>query len=155
MTKPAFIPYGKQSIDDDDVEAVVRTLRSDWLTTGPAVEEFEQALARQTTAAHCVSFANGTAALHAAMHVLDLQPGDEVIVPAITFVASANAAVYCGATPVFADVLPDTLLLDPKDVERKITAKTRCIVAVDYAGQPCDYDALHAIAKKHKLHLVA
>ncbi|MEO8206164.1 MAG: UDP-4-amino-4,6-dideoxy-N-acetyl-beta-L-altrosamine transaminase [Chthoniobacterales bacterium] len=151
----SFLPYGRQCIDDSDVEAVVSALRSDWLTTGPAVDAFEQDLSKQTSASHCISFANGTAALHGAMHALALQPGDEVIVPAITFVASANAAVYCGAVPVFADVLQDTLLIDPKDVERKITSRTRCIVAVDYAGQPCDYDTLHVIAKKYNLHLVA
>lgn len=143
-TKP--LPYGRQTIEEDDIAAVVNVLRSDWLTTGPKVEELERALERFTGAAHAVVIANGTAALHAAMAALGIGPGDEVIVPAITFVASANCVVYHGGTPVFADVEPDTLLIDPADVARKITPRTKAIVAVDYGGHPCDYAALRAIA---------
>jgi perosamine synthetase len=150
-----LLPYGRQTIDDDDIAAVVEVLRSDWLTTGPKVEECERALAAYTGTAHAVAVSNGTAALHTAMHALSVGPGDEVIVPAITFVATANAVVYCGGTPVFADVDPATLLLDPVDVARRITPRTKVIVAVDYAGQPCDYEALRAIAQQHGLKLVA
>jgi perosamine synthetase len=150
-----ILPYGRQTIDEEDIAAVVEVLRSDWLTTGPKVEEFELALAAFTGTAHAVAVTNGTAALHAAMHALGIGPGDEVIVPAITFVATANAVVYCGGTPVFADVDPATLLLDPSDVARRITPRTKAIATVDYAGQPCDYAALRSLAEQHGLKLVA
>jgi len=151
----SFLPYGRQQIDEDDIAAVVAALRSDWLTTGPRVGEFEQAFARAVGAAHAVALSSGTAGLHAAMHVLGIGPGDEVIVPAITFVATANAVRFCGGTPVFADVQPDTLLIDPDSAARRITARTKAIVAVDYAGQPCDYAALTRLARQHGLALVA
>lgn len=150
-----FLPYGRQVIEEDDIAAVVAVLRSDWLTTGPKVGEFERAVAEFTGARHAVAVSSGTAALHAAMHAIGIGPGDEVIVPAITFVATANCVVYQGGTPLFADVDPETLLIDPTDVARKITPRTRAIIAVDYAGQPCDYDALRAIADQHGLVLVA
>lgn len=149
------IPYARPTLDDRDIDAVVEVLRGPWLTTGPKVAEFEAAFARYTQAPEAVALSSGTAALHAALHVLDLRPGDEVIVPAMTFVATANAVVYCGATPVFADVEPDTLLLSPADVARRVTDRTRAIVAVDYAGQPCDYVALREIAARYGLVLVA
>ena len=149
------LPYGRHWIDDDDIEAVVRTLRSDWLTTGPAVEAFEHAVAEYTGARYAVAVASGTAALHAAMFALEIGPGDEVIVPPLTFAATANCVVYQGGTPVFADVSPDTLLLDPVSVEKKVTPRTKAIIAVDYAGQPCDYDALRAIGRPHGIALVA
>ena len=155
MSSRKFLPYGRQTISDDDVKAVTDVLRSDWLTTGPAVEQFEGAVARFTGADHAVAVSSGTAALHAVMHALEIRPGDEVIVPAITFVATANAVVYCGGTPIFADVQPDSLLVDPRSVAAMVTSKTRGIVAVDYAGQPCDYDQLRAIADEHGLFLVA
>ncbi len=153
--KPTHIPYGRQTIEDDDIAAVVEVLRSDWLTTGPKVGEFEQAFAQFTGTKHAVAVSNGTAALHAAMGALGIGPGDEVIVPAISFVASANCVVYQGGTPVFADLDPKTLLIDPAEVGKKITPRTRAIVAVDYAGQPCDYQRLRVIAEKHGLRLVA
>ncbi len=153
--RETLLPYGRQWIDDDDINAVIDVLRSDWLTTGPKVGEFEQAFAAFTGAAEAVAVSNGTAALHAAMYALDIVPGDEVIVPAMTFAASANCVVYQGGTPVFCDVDPDTLLIDPAQVEARITERTRAIVAVDYAGQPCDYDNLRAIAAKHDLAIVA
>ena len=143
--RAALLPYGRHEIDDDDVAAVTRALRSDWLTSGPLVTEFEAAFARLTGAAHAVAVSNGTAALHAAMFALGIGPGDEVIVPPMTFAASANAVVYQGGTPVFADVDAATLLIDPAQVAATITPKTRAIVAVDYGGQPCDYDALRAV----------
>lgn len=155
MSQKRFIPYGRQSIDDDDIAAVVAVLRSDWLTTGPNIGVFEQALQAVTGAEHAVAVSNGTAALHAAMYALGVGPGDEVIAPAITFAASSNAAVYQGATPIFADVDPDTLLIDPDSVRARITPRTRAIVAVDYAGQPCDYAALRAVADAHGLPIIA
>jgi perosamine synthetase len=149
-----MIPYGKQSIDESDIEAVIEVLRSDWLTTGPKVAEFEEAFARFTGVGNAVAVSSGTAALHAAMHVLGIGPGDEVIVPAMTFAASANCVVYEGGTPVFADVDPGTLLLDPASVESRITPRTKAIVAVDFAGQPCDYEALRKLARPRGLALV-
>lgn len=150
-----FIPYGRQWIDDDDVAAVAEVLRSDWLTTGPKVVEFENALTACGGARHAVAFSSGTAALHAMMFALDIGPGDEVIVPALTFAATANAVVYQGGTPVFADVDATTLLVDPASVAACITTRTRAIVAVDYAGQPCDYNALQELADRRGLPLLA
>lgn len=155
MSTPHFIPYGRQTIDDDDIAAVVNVLRSDWLTTGPAVERFEADVCAYTGTRHGVAVSNGTAALHAAMFALSIGPGDEVIVPPMTFAASANCILYQGGTPVFADVDTATLLVDPAAVEAAITPRTKAIIAVDYAGQPCDWDALRAIADRHHLALVA
>ena len=149
-----MIPYGKQFTDDDDIKAVSRVLGSEWLTTGPKVGEFEKAFAEVVGAKEAVAVSSGTAALHSAIYALGVGPGDEVIVPAMTFVASANCIVYQGGTPVFADVDPETLLLDPKDVEQKITPKTRAVIAVDYAGQPCDYDRLRQIVDRYGIKLV-
>ena len=153
--RPAFLPYGRQEIADADVKAVVEALVSGWLTTGPRVAEFEQAFAAHVGAGEGVAVNSGTAALHCAMRALGLGQGDEVIVPAITFAASANAALYEGAKPVFADVEPDTLLIDPASVAKRITPRTRAIVAVDYAGQPADYDALQALAGPRGIRVIA
>ncbi len=150
-----MIPYGRHSIDERDIAAVVDVLQSDWLTTGPTLVEFENAVAHMVETREAVAVSNGTAALHCAMHAIELQPGDEVILPPLTFVATANAIVMCGGVPVFADVDPETLLLDPEAVEAKITPQTKAILAVDYAGQPCDYEALRDIAKRHGLVLMA
>lgn len=149
-----MIPYGRQCIDDDDIQAVIDVLKSDWLTTGPCVESFEKAFAQRVGAKYAVAVSSGTAALHAAMFAVGIGPGDEVIVPAMTFAASANCVVFQGGIPVFADVEPDTLLIDPIDVERKITQNTKAVIAVDYAGQPCDYDALRKITNRHGIALV-
>jgi len=153
--RKTMLSYGRQWLNEEDIEAVVKVLRSDWLTTGPKVEEFEQAFADFVGAKHAVAVSSGTAALHAAMYAIGIGPGDEVIVPAMTFAATANCVVFQGGTPVFADVEPDTLLLDPTQVEAEITPRTKAIIAVDYTGQPCDYDALRAIANRHGLILVA
>ncbi len=150
-----ILPYGRQWVDEEDVQAVANVLESDWLTTGPAVESFEKALASFAGAKHGIAVSNGTAALHTAMFALGIGTGDEVIVPPMTFAASANAAVYLGGVPVFADVVTDTLLLDPVEAEKKITARTKAIVAVDYAGQPCDYEALRAVAERHGIALLS
>ena len=149
-----IIPYARQCIDEDDIQAVVDVLRSDWLTTGPKVAEFEQAVADYVGAKEAVAVSSGTAALHAAMYAIRIGAGDEVIVPPMTFAATANCVVFQGGTLVFCDVDPDTLLLDPTKVEEKITEKTRAIIGVDYAGQPCDWDRLREIADRYKLRLV-
>jgi perosamine synthetase len=150
------IPYGRQRVDDPGIaEAMLDALHSSWLTTGPRVGEFEARFAEIAGTAHAVAFNNGTTALHGVVHARGVGPGDEIIVPANTFIASANCALYQGATPVFVDVEDSTLLVDPKDVEAKITSRTRGIVSVDYAGQPCDYDLLNAIAERHGIFLHA
>lgn len=155
MSASKMLPYGRQSIDDEDIAAVIAVLRSDWLTTGPTIADFERDLANFVGVDNAVAVSSGTAALHAAMYALGIGPGDDVIVPAITFVASANAAVYQGARPIFADVNPATLLIDPQSVIERMTPNTRAIVAVDYAGQPCDYAALRTIADQYRVALIA
>ncbi|HEY2010131.1 MAG TPA: UDP-4-amino-4,6-dideoxy-N-acetyl-beta-L-altrosamine transaminase [Rhizomicrobium sp.] len=151
----AFLPYGRQEIAGPDIQAVVEALTSDWLTTGPRVALFEQAFATFCSAKEGVAVNSGTAALHCAMRALQLGPGDEVIVPAITFAASANAALYEGATPIFADIEVDTLLIDPKSVASRITDRTKAIVAVDYGGQPADYDVLRELTQERGIAIVA
>ena len=153
--RKTLLPYGRHWIAEDDIAAVASVLRSDWLTTGPAVAEFERVFATATGAASAVAVSSGTAALHAAMFALGVGEGDEVIVPAMTFAATANCVLYQGATPVFADVDDGTLLLGAVDAERRVTKRTKALVAVDYAGQPCDYDALADLAKRKQLALVA
>jgi perosamine synthetase len=150
-----MIPYGKQCIDEEDIAAVADVLRSDWLTTGPLIERFERAFAGCVGAAQAVAVNSGTAALHAAMFALGIGPGDEVIIPAMTFAATANCVVFQGGTPVFADVDPETLLIDPASVESRLTPRTRAVIAVDYAGQPADYNALAEITRRNNLCLVA
>jgi UDP-4-amino-4,6-dideoxy-N-acetyl-beta-L-altrosamine transaminase len=155
MMAKDFLPYGRQIIDDDDIAAVVEALRSDWLTTGPAVERFEADVCAFTGAKYGVAVCNGTAALHAAMYALGIGPGDEVIVPPMTFAATANCVLYQSGRPVFADVEQSALLIDPRAVEHVITPRTKAVIGVDYAGQPCNWDALRAIADRRGLALVA
>ncbi len=150
-----MIPYGRQWVEPDDIESVVEVLRSDWLTTGPRVGEFERAFSEYTGTTESVALSSGTAALHTAMYAVGVAPGDEVIVPAMTFAATANSVVFQGGIPVFVDVDRESLLIDPAQVESKVTSRTKAIIAVDYCGQPCDYDALRAIADGHHLPLVA
>jgi len=149
-----FIPYGRQSINDDDIAAVVETLRSDWLTQGPAVERFERAVAEFCGARYAVAVANGTAALHLAALAAGFVPGDEVITSSLTFVASANCILYAGATPVFADIDAATCCLDPQGVRSRITPRTRGIIPVHFAGQPCDLKAFSALALEHDLKVI-
>ena len=146
-----MIPYGRQTIEEDDIQAVVDVLRSDYLTTGPKIAEFEKMVADYVGAKYAVAISNGTSALHAACFAAGIQPGDEVITTPLTFAASANCVLYCGGTPVFADVDPKTYNIDPEDIRRKITDKTKAIIAVHLAGQPCDMDEIHKIAKEHDL----
>jgi perosamine synthetase len=136
------LPYGHQQIDDDDIDAVVEVLRSAWLTTGPKIVEFEKAFAEYVGAKYAVTFSSGTAALHGAVFAAGLVPGDEAITTPMTFCATANCVLYQGAKPVFADVCKDTLNIDPGEVERRITAKTKAILPVDYAGHPADLDSI-------------
>jgi len=149
--RATYLPYGHQSIDEADIQAVVDVLRSEWLTTGPRVNEFEEAVAARVGARHAVTFSSGTAALHAAAFASGLKPGDEAITTPMTFAATANCVLYQGATPVFADVNADSLDLDPEQLKLRITHKTRVIVPVDYAGHPADLDAIRSIAAQHGL----
>lgn len=146
-----MIPYGKQTIDQDDIQAVVDVLKSDFLTTGPKIAEFEQTVADYVGAKYAVAISNGTSALHAACFAAGIGPGDEVITTPLTFAASANCVLYCGGTLVFADVDPKTYNIDPEDIRRKITDRTKAIIAVHLAGQPCDMDAIHSIAHEYGL----
>lgn len=147
----AMLGYGHQDIDDADVRAVVDTLRSDWLTCGPATGRFEESLRDATGAACVTAVANGTAALHAACLAAGVGPGDEVIVSPITFAASANCVLYCGATPVFADIDPETWNVDPGAIEAKVTERTKAVVAVDFGGVPVDHAAIRGICDRYGL----
>ena len=149
-----FIPYGRQSINEQDIEAVVNVLKSDYLTTGPKIAEFERKVADYTGAKYAVAIANGTAALHAACYAARIGEGDEVITTPITFAASSNCVLYCGGTPVFADINPETYNISPEDIERKITPKTQAIIAVHFTGQPCEMEQIHAIAHKYNLTVI-
>ena len=149
--RATYLPYGRQSVDEADIQAVVEVLRSDWLTTGPKVAEFEEAFAARVGAAHAVSFTSGTAALHAAAFASGLKVGDEAITTPITFAATANCVLYQGATPVFADVASDTLNIDPEQIASKISPRTRVVLPVDYAGHPADLSSIFEIAQKHGL----
>jgi perosamine synthetase len=149
-----LLPYGRQSIDEDDIAAVVETLRSDWLTTGPKVNEFEEALAARVGARYAVSFSSGTAALHGAAFAAGIGTGDEVITSPLTFAATANCILYQGGAPVFADVREDTLNIDPECVAKRITPRTKALLPVDYAGHPADLDELHQIADRHGLTVI-
>src|SRR5438270_9141273 len=152
--RATLLPYGRQAITDADIQAVVEVLRSDWLTTGPKVGEFEEAFAAYVGAKHAVSFSSGTAALHAAAFGAGLRPGDEAITSPITFAATANCVLYQGARPVFADVSPDTLNINPGEIRRHVTKSTKAIVAVDYAGHPAELDEILAIAEEHGITVI-
>jgi perosamine synthetase len=149
-----LLPYGRQSVDDADIQAVVEVLKSDWLTTGPKIAEFEERFAARVGARHAVSFSSGTAALHGAAFAAGLGPGDEAITTPMTFCATANSVLYQGAKPVFADVSADTLNLDPGEVAKKLSSRTKAILAVDYAGHPADLDALLAVTQPRGIPLI-
>ena len=146
-----LLPYGRQTITDEDVLAVVEVLRSDWLTTGPKIAEFEEAFAAYVGAKYAVSFSSGTAALHGAAFAAGLQPGDEAITTALTFAATANSVLYVGAKPAFADVSPETLNLDPVEAAGRISSRTRALVPVDYAGNPAELSVFLELADEHGL----
>ena len=149
--RPARLPYAHQTIEPDDIAAVTDALAGDWITQGPTVARFERALAERAGVKHAVAVANGTAALHAACWAAGLRPGDDAITTALTFAATANAVVYQGARPVFADVDGATLNLAPDAVKRVATGRTRALLPVDFAGLPCEYDRLLALAQEHGL----
>jgi dTDP-4-amino-4,6-dideoxygalactose transaminase len=149
-----FLVYGSPAIGQEEIDEVLDTIRSGWLGTGPKTMQFEREFAEYLGAAHCVAVSSCTAALHLAMLVAGLKRDDEVIVPAMTFCATANAVIHAGATPVFADVSLPGMTLDPQDVRRKITARTRAIVPVHFHGLPADMDALRSISKEHNLVLI-
>lgn len=149
-----LLPYGRQSVDEDDISAVVETLRSDWLTTGPKVGEFEEAFAAWVGARYAVSFSSGTAALHGAAFAAGIESGDEAITSPLTFAATANCVLYLGGKPVFADVRKDTLNIDPERVSACITSRTKVLLPVDYAGHPADLDELSAIAEHNGLTII-
>src|SRR5580693_9186014 len=146
--RKTLLPYGRQSISEEDIQAVGDVLRSSWLTTGPKLGEFEEAFAALVGAKHAVSFSSGTAALHGAAFAAGLKPGDEAITTPMTFAATANCVLYQGAMPVFADVCPDTLNLDPEKIVARITPRTRAMLPVDYAGHPADLDAIMELAAR-------
>ncbi|HIJ65201.1 MAG TPA: UDP-4-amino-4,6-dideoxy-N-acetyl-beta-L-altrosamine transaminase [Candidatus Hydrogenedentes bacterium] len=149
--RATMLPYGHQVVDDADIKAVADVLRSQWLTTGPALAEYEAAFAQRVGAAHAVAVSSGTAALHAAAHAAGIGPKDEAITSPITFAATANCVLYCGGRVAFADVQPETCNLDPEQIGRQIAERTKAILAVHYAGQPCDMHAIHAVAERHNL----
>lgn len=148
------IAYGKQCVEQDDIDAVVETLRSDFITCGPKVDALEEKLCEVTRARYAVVVSNGTAALHLAALAAGFGEGDEVIVSSVTFAASSNCVLYCGAKPVFADIRPDTYNIDPESIEKLITPRTKGIVAVDFTGQAVEHDAIREICKKHNLILI-
>lgn len=147
--KPIY--YGRQYIDEDDCNAVREVLLSNYLTTGPKVDELEKLLCDLTGAKYAVAIANGTAALHAACYAAGIRTGDEVITTPITFAASANCVLYCGGTPTFADINPDTYNISPGSIIKKITPRTKAIIAVDFTGQPAQLDEIRNICKEHHL----
>lgn len=149
-----FLPYSTQQISDEDIKTVIETLKSPYLTTGPKVSEFEKVVADYVGATYAVAFSNGTAALHAACYAAGITQGDEVITTPITFAASANCVRYMGGEVIFADIDEETYNLDPKEVEKKITSKTKAIIPVDFTGQPVDIDAFMEIGKKHNIVII-
>jgi perosamine synthetase len=152
--RASLLPYGRQLIGDDDIAAVTAALRGSFLTTGPAVAEFEARVAARVGARHAVAVSSGTAALHAAMFAAGVGAGDEVVTTPLTFVGTANAALYLGARPVFADIHADTLNLDVARVEAVLTPRTRVLAPVDFAGQPCELAALRVLARARGLLVV-
>lgn len=151
IIRDTYLPYGKQWIDDNDIQSVVDVLKSDYLTTGPAVNKFEEKFASYVGAKYAVSFSNGTAALHGACFAAGINKGHEVITTPITFVASANCVLYQGATPVFADICEKTYNIDPTKIKKLINENTKAIIPVDFTGQPADLEAINNFAKEHNL----
>lgn len=152
--RETLLPYGRHEMCEEDIEAVIAVLRSDWITTGPKVAEFEEAVAAYVGAKFAVSFSSGTAALHGAVFAAGLGPGDEAVTTPLTFCATANCLLYQGVAPVFADVSPDTLNLDPGQAARRITSRTKAILPVDYAGHPADLGPLLELAGQHGLTVI-
>ncbi|MDW7662161.1 MAG: UDP-4-amino-4,6-dideoxy-N-acetyl-beta-L-altrosamine transaminase [Bacillota bacterium] len=152
--RDTYLSYGKQTIDDSDIQAVVAVLKGEYLTTGPFVKEFEDKVASYVGAKYAVAVSNGTAALHMACFAAGIKEGDEVIVSPMTFAASANAVLYCGGTPVFTDINPETYNIDPEKIKEKITDKTKAIIPVDFSGQSVDMDTIKEIADENGLIII-
>jgi len=151
---PQVIPYGHHWIEQDDIKAIIDVLKTDWLTQGPKVREFEEKVAKYGGAKYAVAMNNGTAALQAAYFVIGIKPGDEVITTPLTFASTVNTIVHCGGKPVFVDIEEDSLNINPKEIEKKITKKTKAIAVVDFAGHPCHLDEIKKIAKRYKLLII-
>ena len=149
-----FIPYGHQWIDEEDIEEVVKVLKSDWITTGPKIEEFENALRRYVGCKYAVAVNSGTSALDIAVQTLNLPRGSEIITTPFTFVATSNAVLYNNLKPIFADIEKETRNINPEEIRKKITDKTKAIIYVDYAGHPCDIEEIKDIAEEHDLYLI-
>lgn len=152
--RSTFLPFSPPCIGEEEIAAVVDALRSDWITTGPRTRRFEAEFATAVSAPGALALNSCTAALHVALATLGVGPGDEVVTTPITFAATANVVEHVGARPVFADVEPDTLNIDPARVEAAITPRTKAIIPVHYAGHPVDMDRILAIAKRHDLHVI-
>ena len=153
-TRESFLAFGSPLIGEAEIEEVVATLRSGWIGTGPRVARFEEGMKSYTGAAHAVAVNSCTAALHLSLVALGIGPGDEVITTPMTFVATANAIIHAGARPVFADVDRATMLIDPGEIERLITPRTKAVIPVHLAGRPCAMDKIMAIARKHGLYVI-
>jgi len=149
-----FLPFGSPLIEEPEIEEVVKALKSGWVSTGPKTHQFEEDFKTYVGAKYAVAVNSCTAAMHLALLTIGVGRGDEVIVPAMTFASTANVIVHCGATPVFVDCERETMNIDPQDVARKITPRTKAIMVVHIAGRPCDMDAIMALAKKHGLKVV-
>ena len=149
-----YIPYARQCIDSRDIKAVVGVMKSDYITKGPRVKEFENKVASYCGAMYAVALNSGTSALHAACFVAGIKPADEVITSPISFAASSNCVLYCGGKPIFADVLLDTMTIDPAAIKKVITKKTKAIIAVDFAGHPAELKDIKRIASKYGLMII-
>lgn len=149
-----FLVFGSPLIEEPEIQEVVATLKSGWLGTGPKVKKFEEDFSAYKKSKHAMAVNSCTAALHLAMRAIGLRSGDEVIVPTMTFAATANSVIHAGGIPVFVDCEKDTMNMDPVDLEKKITKKTKAIIPVHFAGRPCNMEAIMAIAKKHNLKVI-
>lgn len=149
-----YLHYSHQSINQNDIALVVRVLKSDWITQGPNVKDFEEALSRYTGARYAVAVANGTAALHISCLAAGIRNGEEVITSPITFAASANCVLYSGGKPVFADIEEDTINIDPQEIETNVTRRTKAIIPVHFAGHPCDMEKISVIARRYDLMVI-
>ncbi|MFD2046673.1 UDP-4-amino-4,6-dideoxy-N-acetyl-beta-L-altrosamine transaminase [Ornithinibacillus salinisoli] len=151
----SYLPYGKQWIDEEDIHAVTNILKSDFLTTGPTISQFEKSIASFVGAKHAVAFSNGTAALHAACNAAGISENDEVITSPMTFAASSNCALYMGGRPIFADINPQTYNITSETIKPLINGKTKAIITVDFTGQPVEYEEIMAMAEEHELVVIA
>lgn len=148
------LPIFRPAMGEEEIQAVAQVLRSGWIGLGPKTEEFEKKFAKYVGAKYAVALNSATAALHLSLLALAIKHGDEVLLPALTFVSDAHAVLYTGAKPIFVDIDPDTLCLDPKDLEKKITKKSKAVIPVHYGGHPADLDAIQKIIAKKEIHII-